>query len=81
MVDISQATNIRGSKFDDPANPVAPGGKLDESVTPATLTEFVDFIDKDQLARFGLHTGMFRLSFDMSETCLPRIQMNQMTKR
>ncbi|KAF4569963.1 hypothetical protein EYR40_008946 [Pleurotus pulmonarius] len=56
LVDISQATNIRGSKFDDPANPVAPGGKLDKSVTPATLTEFVDFIDKDQLARFGLHT-------------------------
>ncbi|KAG9223789.1 hypothetical protein CCMSSC00406_0004870 [Pleurotus cornucopiae] len=53
LVDISQATNIRGSKFDNPANPVAPGGKLDKSVTPATLTEFVDFIDKDQLARFG----------------------------
>lgn len=57
LVDISKATNIRGTKFDNPANPVSPGGKLDKSVTPATLTEFVDFIDKDQLARFGLHTG------------------------
>ncbi|KAL4250164.1 Phytase-like domain-containing protein [Abortiporus biennis] len=57
LIDISKATNIANTKFDQPANPVAPKGKLDKSVTAATYQSFVDFIDDDQLARFGLHNG------------------------
>ncbi|KAJ8494303.1 hypothetical protein ONZ45_g13284 [Pleurotus djamor] len=57
LIDISQATDIHGTKFDDPANPISPGGKLDESITPATYVEFVDLIDDDELKRFGIHNG------------------------
>ncbi|KAJ4466302.1 esterase-like activity of phytase-domain-containing protein [Lentinula aciculospora] len=57
LFSIVNATNIAGSKFDDPSNPVAPNGVLDESVAPATYVSFVNYIDDDQLARFGLHNG------------------------
>ena len=57
LIDISNATNIAGSKFDSSKNPIAKKGKLDKSITPATYVGFVDFIDDDQLARFGLHNG------------------------
>jgi len=59
LFSIRQATDIHGSKFDDPSNPVATKGKLDKSIVPATYTSFVSFIDDDQLARFGLHNGGF----------------------
>jgi hypothetical protein len=56
IVDISSATDIAGTDFDkDKA--VAPEGKLDPSVTPATLTPFIDINDKAELGRFGLHNG------------------------
>ncbi|CAL1710830.1 unnamed protein product [Somion occarium] len=55
LIDISDATNIAGSKFDSPKNPIAKKGKLDKSITAATYVGFVDFIDDTQLARFGLH--------------------------
>ena len=54
---IASATDIHGTKFDDPKNPVAPGGVLDSSVTPAKYVGFVNYIDSKQLARFGLHNG------------------------
>lgn len=57
LIDISSATNIAGTKFDSPENPIAKKGKLDKSITPATYVGFVDFIDDTQLARFGLHNG------------------------
>ena len=57
LFSIAKATDIHGTKYDDPANPVAPKGKLDKSITPATYVSFVDYIDDDQLARFGLHNG------------------------
>jgi len=57
LIDISKATNIAGTKFDSSKNPIAKKGKLDKSITPATYVGFVDFIDDDQLARFGLHNG------------------------
>lgn len=68
LIDISRATNIRGTRFDNPANPVSPGGILDKRITPAKLTEFVDFIDQDQLARFGLHTSKFQSSVQVGDT-------------
>ncbi|KIK63498.1 hypothetical protein GYMLUDRAFT_222584 [Collybiopsis luxurians FD-317 M1] len=57
LFSIQNATNIAGSKFDNPSNPVAPGGSLVSKITPATYVSFVDYIDDVQLARFGLHNG------------------------
>lgn len=57
MIDISKATDIHGTKFDDPANPIAVNGTLDKSITPAVYVPFVSYIDPTQLARFGLHNG------------------------
>jgi hypothetical protein len=57
IYDISAATNIAGTRFDDPANPVAPNGVLDSSVRPAARTEFIDINDAAQLAKFGLKNG------------------------
>ena len=57
LIDISLATDIHGSQFDDPSNPVAPDGVLDSGVIPATYVSFVSYINDTQLARFGLHNG------------------------
>ncbi|KAF5375785.1 hypothetical protein D9757_008987 [Collybiopsis confluens] len=57
LFSIAGATNIAGTKYDDPSNPVAPGGVLKTSITPATYVSFVNYIDDTQLARFGLHNG------------------------
>ncbi|KII85663.1 hypothetical protein PLICRDRAFT_324866 [Plicaturopsis crispa FD-325 SS-3] len=57
LFDISSATNIFNTTFDGPSGAVAPKGKLDSSVTPAAYQGFVNYIDDDQLARFGLHNG------------------------
>jgi hypothetical protein len=37
--------------------PVAPNGKLVDSIVPATLTPFIDINDNSQLNNFGLHNG------------------------
>lgn len=57
IYDISSATNIAGTKFDDSANPIAPAGVLDTAIKPATRAEFIDLNDSAQLAKFGLHNG------------------------
>ncbi|KAG6909301.1 hypothetical protein DXG01_001245 [Tephrocybe rancida] len=49
------ATDIHGTKFDDPAHPVSAGGVLDPSIKPATYVPFVNYVDTVELARFGLH--------------------------
>ncbi len=56
VLDIAGATNLAGSKYDGLV-PVAPGGKLEAEVKPATLTPFIDINDNAQLAKFGLHNG------------------------
>ncbi len=56
IVDLSGATDIAGTDFDKD-KPVAPKGKLDPSVKPATLTALIDINDKAELGRFGLHNG------------------------
>ena len=58
LFSIASATDIHGSKFDSPANPVAPNGVLDSSITPAKYVSFVNYLDSTQLARFGLHNGI-----------------------
>ncbi|KLO16353.1 hypothetical protein SCHPADRAFT_901583 [Schizopora paradoxa] len=57
LIDISGATDIHDTEFDDPSNPIASKGKLDKSITPALYVPFVNFINNTQLARFGLHNG------------------------
>jgi len=57
LFSIASATDIHGSKFDSPANPIAVGGVLDSSITPAKYVSFVNYLDSTQLARFGLHNG------------------------
>jgi hypothetical protein len=57
LIDISHATDIHNTKFDDPANPLAVNGTLDSGITPATYSPFVNYLDDVQLARFGLHNG------------------------
>ena len=57
VYDISAATNLAGTKFDDPANPIAPGGVLDATIKAAARTDFIDLNDSAQLAKFGLHNG------------------------
>lgn len=59
LFSIAAATDIHGTKFDDPSNPIAPGGVLDSGIVPATYVSFVDYIDDDQLERFGLHNGTY----------------------
>ncbi|KAL0581259.1 hypothetical protein V5O48_000742 [Marasmius crinis-equi] len=57
LFSIASATDIHGTKFDDPSSPLAPGGVLDSSIVPATYVSFVDYLDDDELDRFGLHNG------------------------
>ena len=59
LFSIVGATNIHGSKFDNPTNPIAVGGVLDGSITPVKCVSFVNYLDPVQLARFGLrfHSG------------------------
>lgn len=52
------ATNIAGTKYsDEPTGAVAPDGKLAKGVTAAEVEKFVDLVDPDELAKFGLHVG------------------------
>ncbi|PPQ84110.1 hypothetical protein CVT24_002358 [Panaeolus cyanescens] len=57
LFSISKATDIHGTKFDSPANPIAVNGVLDSTITPAQYLSFVNYVDPVQLARFGLHNG------------------------
>jgi len=57
LVDTSTATDIHGTNFVDPVNPIAVNGILDPTITPATYVPFVNYLNATQLARFGLHNG------------------------
>jgi hypothetical protein len=58
LIDISPATNIAGSKYDSPRNPIAPKGELDgRSIKPALYQKFLDINNDTQLKRFNLHNG------------------------
>jgi len=57
LFSIAKATDIHGTQFDLPSNPIAKSGKLTKGITAATYVGFVNLIDKTQLARFGLHNG------------------------
>lgn len=57
LISTKGATDIAGSKYDDPANPVSPAGVLVPGITPVTYQSFVSLIDSAQLDKFGLHNG------------------------
>ncbi|KAF8883998.1 hypothetical protein BD779DRAFT_1674303 [Infundibulicybe gibba] len=57
LFSIEGATDIHGTKFDEPTHPIAVAGVLDPSIKPATYVGFANLIDPVQLARFGLHNG------------------------
>ncbi|KAK0534161.1 hypothetical protein OC842_002740 [Tilletia horrida] len=57
LISTKGATNIANTKYDDPANPAAPGGKLNADITPVAYTSFVNLIQPAELAKFGLHVG------------------------
>src|SRR5262249_15268627 len=56
LLDLSKATNLAGGAFDG-GMPLAPKGKLDPAIQPATLQSFIDLNDSAALGRFGLHDG------------------------
>jgi hypothetical protein len=57
LIDISDATNIAGSAYDQPGQPVAPLGVLDGSVKAVAYQRFLNINDNTELNRFGLHNG------------------------
>jgi hypothetical protein len=58
LMDISGATNIANTAYDQPQNPVAPNGVLNPSITPVAYQKFLDINDNAQLGKFGLHNGL-----------------------
>lgn len=56
IIDISQATDIAGSKYDGLVA-VAPAGRIVDGIVPAALTSFIDMNDNAELSKFGLHNG------------------------
>jgi hypothetical protein len=54
---IASATDIHETKYDDPANPVSKDAKVVSGITAASYASFVDFVEANGLARFGLHNG------------------------
>ena len=67
LLDISGATNIAGSVYDNAGTPVAPLVALNSSIVPATYQKFLDINDNTQLNRFGLHNGAPSDSNDLYE--------------
>ena len=57
IYDITNATNIAGSVYDNPNTPVAPNGILASAVTAATSAVVIDLNDKTQLDKFGLNNS------------------------
>jgi hypothetical protein len=57
LLDISGATNIAGTTYDQPSQSAAPLGVLDPSVKAVAYQPFLNINDNTELNRFGLHNG------------------------
>lgn len=57
IIDISNATNIKGNTYDCANCTVAPAGVLNANITVATYCPFLDYNVNAQLNRFGVHNG------------------------
>lgn len=55
ILDLSTATNIAGTKYDNPTGAVAPGGKLVSGISLADRSSLIDYTS--DLARFGMHSS------------------------
>jgi len=67
LIDISEATNIAGSAYDQPGQSVAPLGVLNGSVKPVAYQRFLNINDNTELNRFGLHNGLPNDANDLYE--------------
>jgi hypothetical protein len=57
LYDVSGATNIAGTAYDEPGTPIAPNGVLAAGIVPAASVQLIDFNSATELAKFGLHNG------------------------
>lgn len=55
--DVTSATNLAGSVFDNPNTAAAPKGVLAGTIVPASSAVLIDINDSTQLAKFGLNNG------------------------
>ncbi|WVQ86108.1 hypothetical protein IAT38_008276 [Cryptococcus sp. DSM 104549] len=63
LFNLDGATDIAQTEYTTGVVPVAPKGVLNSDVTAIEPTEFIDIIDDEQLARFGIHnSGDFDVS-------------------
>ncbi len=67
VYDVSGATNLAGSAFDNPNNAAAPKGVLASSIVPASSAVLINLNDAVQLSRFGLNNGPSDNSNTLSE--------------
>jgi hypothetical protein len=67
LIDISKATNIANTKYDQPENPIAPLGVLNPAIKPVAYQSFLNINDNKQLNRLGLHNGAPNNSNDLYE--------------
>lgn len=54
LVDLSAATNLAGTPYEQDVTPIARDGVLNPDITPAAQAELVNFLNPTQLARFGM---------------------------
>ncbi|KAH8144902.1 uncharacterized protein LAJ45_11108 [Morchella importuna] len=60
VFDITNATSIKGSKYDSQNSSIttsSSSGVLKSEITPATYCPFINMNNNDELAKFGLHNG------------------------
>lgn len=67
ILDISNASDIAGTAFDNLGASIAPGGVLDGSITPAATTAFIDLNNALELAKFNLGNGSLFGDNNLSE--------------
>lgn len=57
LVDISGATNIAGTGFEQGTTPISPSGVLSPTITPVQSSQFVNMLNPTQLGRIGMNTN------------------------
>jgi len=55
LVDITGATNIAGTAFENSYTPIAPGGNLLASINPVQQVELVNMLNTTELTKFGIN--------------------------
>ncbi len=55
LVDITGATNIAGTAYENSYTPLAPGGSLLAAINPVQQVELVNMLNTTELSRFGIN--------------------------